>query len=102
MERVLDNVNDTLNAYYKMNTQVGNEKQTSLKQIKNMMSEKWSELCDSWIPKYVEECPNIDKCYKEEFTSFYTPSIEKEVNTSVEYVESSKEIETLDVPQKRL
>ena len=36
---------------------------------------------------------NIDKCYKEEFTSFYTPSIEREVNTSVEYVESSKEIE---------
>lgn len=102
MEKVLDTVNNILNTYYKMNSQVGNEKQTSLTQIKPMMTEKWSELCDVWFPKYAEECPAIDKCYKEEFASFESMEIKKEITPIIDYGQETKEIETLDVPQKRL
>lgn len=106
MGKVFDNINDTFNAYYKMNSQVGNEKQTCLKQIKTMMEEKWSELTDAWMPKYAEECPSMDKCYKEEFDSFYSLNTKKDMNVSAVYTEilPLKEIETLDVPktQKKL
>ncbi|MBR2832947.1 MAG: hypothetical protein IKE75_00655 [Bacilli bacterium] len=106
MERVLETVNNTLNAYFKMNGQVGNEKQTSLKQIKDMMSEKWSALVNDWIPAYAEECP-MDKCYNEELPSFYNN--EKQINTSIKTTEEivnidESETETLEVnvPQKKL
>ena len=102
-ESVLSDVNDILNAYYKMNVQVGNDKQTSLKQIKTMMSEKWNGLCARWIPIYAEECPSTEKCYYDEFTSFYNNTEKKEVNASVNFVDNSKEVETLEiVPQKKL
>ena len=96
-ESVLNGVNDILNAYYKMNIQVGNEKRTSLNQTKTMLNEKWNELCDKWIPKYAEECPSIEKCYKEEFPS-YDNAMQKEISVSPEPIE---EIETLDVPKKK-
>ena len=102
MEKVLDTVNNMLNTYYKMNSQVGNEKQTSLKQIQTIMNEKYSSLCDTWFPKYAEECPSIDKCYKEEFPSFASAMIKKEITPVIDYEQEAKEIETLDVPQKRL
>ena len=105
MERVLNKAVDIMKAYYNMNISVGNEKQTCLNQVKDIMSEKWGSLCDIWIPKYAEECP-MDKCYKEEFTSFYSLNNKKDIDVSVEYTEEpvKGEVETLevDVPQKKL
>ncbi len=101
-ESLLNDANDVLNAYYKMNIQVGNEKQTSLPQIKDILSKRWYNLCAKWFPAYAEECP-ADKCYKDAFPLFENNNLVQE-RVFAPVVESSSEVEVLDLGahQKRL
>ena len=112
MDRVLEEVNSTLNAYYEMNRQVGNEKQTCLKDIGIIVGKKWNNIANDWIPKYSEECPN-GKCYQEEFTSFNDLNNKKEEvfvsaeiidNTPILDINNSQNAPVLDVnvPQKKI
>ena len=101
----LEKVNDILNVYLSMNIH-GGEKKTCLKDIESITIKKWNKLTNDMFPKYSEECP-MDKCYNEEFDSFYSLNNSKEIDGVVkQYNETSikGEVETLDidVPQKRL